>query len=362
MAAIALYISMRAADISEAAQKDSSRSADATVRSTEIAQQARGDSKLSAEIARDALQLALQDSMQAKERFRSERGPLLNVHKSQMYIPLIEPFVPAKAFDADDNTSKWDYSTIFLSNEGAGAATTIDLSWNFVNAEEYDHFSFYTSEINRPTSLAKQFGIGHGIFPAFSLLTMFVELAGVRNLSIRGELGDVVREDKKRGKVYNRTTPVQSDRPFRVGALKNGEQFTFDLPWVYRVLAQQFFLERLMVLSEEKQLNEDSDADVEKWKTPNPRLRIRIEYVDAVLEHLNDFNESSRVKEVEITCSDNLHLVNTPTEGRPDHYSNHAMSCHFNIQTIFDRPKSALSIEETTEEETVDGSTGTTEG
>ncbi|WP_147269830.1 hypothetical protein [Exiguobacterium sp. RIT594] len=350
MAAIALYISMRAADISEAAQKDSSRSADATERSTEIAQQAREDSKLSAEIARDALQLALQDSMYARERFRSERGPILNLQKSQMCIPLIIPFIPSNSIDPDDHTSKWDYSTIILSNEGVGIATTVDLSWDFSNAEEYDRFSFYTSEIIKPSYTLQELSRVKDIFPAYGLEVKFVELDGIRSLAFQGTPGDVAREEKL---MFKRTRHAQSDGLSRVGALKNGEQITFDLPWTYLALAQQFFLERLMVMSEEKQLIEGSDSDVEKWKTPTPRLRIRIEYVDAILEHLNDFNGSSRVKEFEITCSDNVDLVYVGKEDRPDHYSELAMRCHFNIQTIFDRPLSTLS----TGEETIDGST-----
>ncbi|MGE6556200.1 hypothetical protein [Exiguobacterium artemiae] len=361
--ACSLYVSAISYEVSQASQKDSGRSADATEESTEIARQAREDSKMSAKVALEALQLAREDQIHARERFRSERGPLLNVHKSEMYIPLTAPFVPQDAKDNNDRESKWDYSAIILSNDGAGAATSIDLSWDFINAEEYDGFGFYTSEIQRPYYTLRQFAFDGESFPKYGLELMFIRDDDLERFHVRGELGNVVRDDKKRGQVYRRLRTKKSMDPMRIGTLKNQQVSLFDLPWHYRVLVQQFFLERVMVPSVDSQLNDGVAEEAEGWKTPNPRLRIRIEYVDTVLDHMNDFKEAARVKEFEITCSENISLVRAPREGRPEDRTDYAIRCNFNIQTIYDRPLSVIQAEEASiEGEETDGSTGPIEG
>ncbi|KNH32459.1 hypothetical protein [Exiguobacterium acetylicum] len=357
--ACSLYVSAISYEVARDAKEDSGRSADATVESTEIARKAREDSKISSEVAVEALQLARADQIHAWERFRSERGPLLNMHKQEMLIPLVAPFIPQGATIINDRESRWDYSSIILSNDGAGAATSIDLSWDFINAEEYGDFGFYTSEIQRTHYTLAQFASDGKLYPEYGLKLKYID----ERFHIQGELGNAVRDGRKRGRIHSRSRTKKSMDPMRVGTLKNQQVFFFDLPWHYRVLVQQFFLERVMVPSVDSQLNDGIAEEAEGWKTPNPRLRIRIDYVDTVLDHMNDFKEAARVKEFEITCSENISLVRAPKEDRPEDRTDYAIRCYLNIQTIYDRPLSEIQAEETSiEEEETNGSTGPTEG
>lgn len=358
--ACSLYVSAMSYEVARDAKDDSGRSADATVESTEIARQAREDSRVSSEVAVEALQLARADQIYARERFRSERGPLLNMQKQEMLIPLVAPFIQQEARDLNNRESKWDYSAILLSNDGAGTATSIDLKWDFINAEEYDDFGFFTSEIQRSHYTVAQFASDGELYPEYGLE---LEYTSDERLRVQGELGNAVRVGRKRGRIDSRSRTKKSMNPIRVGTLKNQQVFLFDLPWHYRVLVQQFFLERVMVPSVDGQLNVGVAEEAEGWKTPNPCLRVRIEYVDAVLDHMNDFKEAARVKELEITCSENISLVRAPVEGRPEDRTDYAIRCYLNIQTIYDRPLSETQAEEASiEEDETDGSTGPTEG
>ena len=59
-----------------------------------------------------------------------------------------------------------------------------------------------------------------------------------------------------------RISNITSELPIRMGTLKNGELSTFDLPWHYRVLAQQFFIERVLDPAEYTQLSGDVTEEI----------------------------------------------------------------------------------------------------
>ena len=99
--------------------------------------------------------------------------------------------------------------------------------------------------------------------------------------------------------------------------------------------------------------------DEKEWVTPNPRLRVRVTYTEDILEHMNDHAEARRVKEFEISCNEDVRVIRVKEE---TDFGPRFLLCDFNIQTMFDLPLSALLIEESPEEETIDGSTGPTEG
>lgn len=346
--AIALYISAISLETTQKAQSDSRRSADATEKSTEIAQHAREDSKMSASIANEALQLALEEAKQQKERYRVENSSLIKLHKGEMYVPLTPPFAPQDAYFREDAYSKKDYGTFFLSNSRFGTASTIDLYLNFINAYEFDDFVFNTNEIEEPESLFDQHQLHSGIFPQYKIgVTYFEDQGFPGKIYIGGE--DLTLKPGEKGRLVRRARKVATVKPRRVGTLTSNEVFLFDLPINYRTLAQQFFLERIMV--------RDEDA----WITPNPRLRVRVEYTEEILEHMNDYEEARRVKEFEITCSDNVDLAREKSAKSGMRVGPIVLRCNFNTQVIYDRPLSAVIAEKSMEEDTNDGSAGRTE-
>lgn len=328
---LGMFVSLQSLDTATGARVDSEKSADATV--------------ASAESARKALQLALEEAIRAKERYRVENSSLLKLHKGQIHLPLIEPYNRYYASDTEDIYSRQNYDFIFLRNSGVGTASTIDLDVNFINAHEFDGFEFNSEE---PIAIRLREGhvqVKNIKFPLYEITTSYVVTEGapdkikVNGIYFREELG------RKTKRTLRRTFSVNWIKPKRIGSQEKSDEFPVRLPQSFCVLAQQFFLERKLVDNEEM------------WRTPNPRLRIRVTYTEEILEHMNDHEEARRVKEFEISCNDDVRFVSIEETER---FGYIGISCDLNIQTIFDRPLAHLMAEELLEEEMTDGSTGPT--
>lgn len=268
----------------------------------------------SLKVAKTALLLAIQESSIAKERYRIENGSLLKLHKNKFYLPLTTPLNICK-YNSEPN-SKWNYDTISLINNRAGTATTIKLDTNFVNAREFDQFNFDSNEFKYLKSRISK-------IPPYKMSIKYVELKekNIDLLKCRGEYQDESFDLCK----ANRSSTVTSKKSLRFGTSRGGDSFHFRLPTAYLVLAHHFFIERHTVLQEEQ------------WRTPNPRLRVRVEYIEEVLEHMNEFDEARRVKEFEITCSEDVHSVIASKENEPGK-KQIVIRCNFNIETLYDRP------------------------
>ncbi|QZY88557.1 hypothetical protein [Exiguobacterium acetylicum] len=200
------------------------------------------------------------------------------MQKQQMLIPLIVPFIIQRAKDIEDTASKWDYSTLFLSNDGAGVATTIDMSWYMINAHEYDGFQFHTDKIKIPSLNLYSPSFKREEYPVYGmrLELMYLNYKCDKFLRFQVTQGKLNSEQKikregltkeereKKVKITGgyRISNITSELPIRMGTLKNGELSTFDLPWHYRVLTQQFFIERVLDPAEYTQLSGDVTEEI----------------------------------------------------------------------------------------------------
>lgn len=79
------------------------------------------------------------------------------------------------------------------------------------------------------------------------------------------------------------------------------------------------------------------------WVTPNPRLRVSVTYTEEMLEHMNDREEARRLKVFEISCNDDVRVAMLEEETK---FGRRFLKCNFSIQTMFDRPLSAIMAEE----------------
>lgn len=70
---------------------------------------------------------------------------------------------------------------------------------------------------------------------------------------------------------------------------------------------------------------------------------------------MNNFEETRRVKEFEITCSDNVDFAREILEENDSRVGPMVLRCNFNIQTIYDRKLYVALDEGLIEEETTDG-------
>ncbi|MDW2886703.1 hypothetical protein [Exiguobacterium artemiae] len=328
---LGMFVSLQSLDTATGARMDSEKSADATV--------------ASAESARQALKLAMEEAARTKERYRVENSSILKLHKGKMQIPLLFPFIQPNPFFNDDIYSKQNFDTIFLRNGGFGTATTIDVDVEFVNAHEFDGFKFDThvdKDGNDRIKLAKKLPWK---YPQYRIETHHVVTEDSRGRIFVEYVYFSEEHEKMMGKKHTYTSNWIKSK--RIGTQEKGDEFPIRLPIIYRMFAHHFFMERNMI------------RDDEEWITPNPRLRVRVIYTEDILEHMNDHEEARRVKEFEISCNDDVRIAGMKEETE---YGRFFLSCDFNIQTIFDRPLSVVSAEESTEEETVGGSTGPTEG
>lgn len=327
---LGMFVSLQSLDTATGARSDSEKSADATVASADSANQ--------------ALKLAMEEAVRAKERYRVENSSMLKLHKGKMHIPLMFPFIQPYYFFNDDIYSKQNFDTIFLRNGGVGTASTIDVEVEFHNDHEFNEFKFDThidKDGNDRVRPAKRLPWK---YPLYGIAAQhFVNEDSKSKIIVEYKYFSEEHE-KMLGKKHTYTSKGIKSK--RIGAQEKGDEFPIRLPIIYRMFAHHFFMERNMINEEE-------------WVTPNPRLRVRVTYTEDVLEHMNDHEEARRVKEFEISCNDDVRIagVNEETE-----FGRFFLSCDFNIQTIFDRPLSAVLAEESPGEETIDGSTGPTEG
>lgn len=328
---LGMFVSLQSLDTATGARSDSEKSAEATVASAESANQ--------------ALKLAMEEAARAKERYRIENSSLLKLHKGKMHIPMIFPFHIRYAFSSDDIYSNHNFDTIFLRNSGIGTASTIDVEVKFINDHEFNEFKFDThidKDGNHRFEPARVRPLPWS-YPQYRFETQhFVKENSKRKIFVEFTYFST-EQNKMVGS--SRTYGSSGIKSNRIGTQEKGDEFPIRLPMFYRQLAHHFFMERKMIAEEE-------------WITPNPRLRIRVTYTEDVLEHMNDHAEARRVKEFEISCNEDVRIINLKEE---TDFGRHYLLCDFNIQTMFDRPLSALSIEESPEEETIDGSTGPAE-
>lgn len=327
---LGMFVSLQSLDTATGARSDSEKSAEATV--------------ASADSARKALQLAMEEAARAKERYRVENSSLLKLHKGKLHIPMEFPFTLPYGSYREDIYSNRNFDKIFLRNSGIGTASTIDLEVEFINDHEFNGFKFDThidKDGNDRAKSTKRINLG---FPQYRIETQHFVNENLKEKIFVEYTYFSTEENKMVGDTD--TYPLYRTKSRRIGTQEKGDEIPIQLPRIYRHLAHHFFLERRMIVEEE-------------WITPNPRLRIRAIYTEDVLEHMNDHAEARRVKEFEISCNEDVRIISLKEDTE---FGRHYLLCHFNIQTMFDRPLSALSIEETTEEETIDGSTGTTEG
>lgn len=329
---LGMFVSLQSLDTATGARSDSERSAEATVASAESANQ--------------ALKLAIEEAERAKERYRVENSSLLKLHKGKMHIPMVFPFHLRPIYLNDEVHSNRNFDTIFLRNGGIGTASTIDVEVEFINDYEFNEFKFDTHIDKDGNARAQPARRLPWTYPQYRIETQhFVNETSKRKIFLVYTYFSTVQK-KMLGDAQ--TYPSNGIKSKRIGAQEKGDEFPIHLPNIYRELAHHFFLERKMI-------------DEEEWVTPNPRLRVRVTYTEDVLEHMNDHAEARRVKEFEISCNEDVRIISLNLKEKAN-FGRHYLLCDFNIQTMFDRPLSALSIEESLEEETIDGSTGPTEG
>lgn len=288
----------------------------------------------------------MEEAVRAKERYRVENSSLLKLQKGKMHIPLNFPFYKRYAFSNYDIYSNRNFDTIFLRNSGIGTASTIDVEVKFINDHEFNEFKFDTHVDKDGNDRVEPARVKRSTleYPKYRLEPQYI----VTN-NARGKIRvNFAYFSTKHNKMVDGTLTFLTNglKPKRIGTQEKGDEFHILLPRIYRQLAHHFFLERNMI-------------DEEEWVTPNPRLRVRVTYTEDVLEHMNDLAEARRVKEFEISCNEDVRIISLKEDTE---FGRHYLLCDFNIQTMFDRPLSALSIEESPEEETIDGSTGATEG
>lgn len=331
---LGMFVSLQSLDTATGARSDSEKSAEATV--------------VSADSARQALQLAMEEAARAKERYRIENSSLLKLHKGNMHIPMVFPFYHGPIFLNDENHPNRNFDTIFLRNGGVGSASTIDVEIEFINDHEFNEFKFDT-HIDKDGNVRIKPARGKGKRstlkdPQYKIKTQHFVNENLKDKIFVEYAYFSTKQNKMVGSSH--TYLSNGGKSKRIGTQEKGDESFIRLPNIYRQLAHHFFLEREMIGEEE-------------WITPNPRLRIRVTYTEDVLEHMNDHAEARRVKEFEISCNEDVRIISLKEDTK---FGRHYLLCDFNIQTMFDRPLSALSIEESPEEETIDGSTGTTEG
>lgn len=329
---LGMFVSLQSLDTATGARSDSEKSAEATV--------------VSADSARQALQLAMEEAARAKERYRIENSSLLKLHKGNMHIPVKSPFDLTNGYPNDDVYSNRNYDTIFLRNGGIGTASAIDVEVEFINDHEFNEFKFDTRIDKDGNDRVEPGRVRRFLWKAPHYK---FEAQHFVNENLKGRIhvkySHFSSEQKKM--VSDSVTYLSSvDKSKRMGIQDKGDELPIRLPGIYSHLAHHFFMERKML-------------DEKEWITPNPRLRIRVTYTEDVLEHMNDHAEARRVKEFEISCNEDVRVMKVKEETE---FGRYFLVCDFNIQTMFDRRLSALSIEESPEEETVDGSTESTEG
>lgn len=327
---LGIFVNLQSLAVAKSAQENAQSSADSAQDSVDV--------------AKDALKIASDEAKANANRYRIEKGSFLTLKKKQFLVPLLPPYSNKARFHHTESLDAiHNPSAIFLVNSGAGTAANISYSFHFLNAtngaDDYDDFRFGSYDVADDSAISKSFYLStHRGFPEYTLTTK----AFVNDNGKKGLLLTCATEQKR---AIQRFT--ESEEPIQVGYLDNKEGEWIHLPVLFRVLSQQYFLER-KILKEEH------------WKISRPDLLLRVYYTDEISEHMNQFEEARRVKEFLITCSNNIKVVTEPSDSPHDRTGTMLM-CRYVIETLGNEPLSSYSSEQT-EEETIDGSTGTTEG
>lgn len=308
------------------------------------AHDARSDSKRSSDTAYEAYQLALSEAERTRERYRSDKGSLLVIQKDEMYIPLFAPGSLDQVYVNDKVYPELNYDRMTLVNRGIGTAKNINFRVDFENAYEFDRYEYGTDDIESTTNLSQQYFV-ENFFPTYWIRSKITPPNADGILQINVQAGDdtgtyvpitpeqlTERQLSRALPNYNKTRELIESK--KLGTIRNVEH-VFYIPENYRLLAQHFFLEQVMELRSNNR------------KAPNPRLRIRIDYVEEALEQMNDNEESKRVKVFEITCSEVVTVIEKPVTPYQSH-TNFIMSCFYDVKMVYDLP---LSQGQTREEE-----------
>lgn len=359
-AAFSVYLSGLSYEVAKEAQKDSARSADATVKATKNAENLLEDSKLasratveSAQAANKALELTKLQFKQASDITRIENGSHLIVQKREMYYPLEAPQSLNQEITWIDDLGDTDnLKTLRLTNANKGAATNITLTYYLENADEFRTRNIHTEYEGKQDKLNRIAYRKRLKFPTYQL-KYAVKGHFRRDKYIQGHyrIATVTLENYSRGGVVGETITAEHDiarkDPRSIAFLEEGEEYWFTIPESFRVLCHQFFLERGLLREKE-------------WKLPTPLLLVRVEYNEPIYDKLGDLDAYNRVKEFEVTCSSNVKIIEKRDIEDQDPNKRHVLGCHFIIKTRLDKPISVVTApqEELASEEELDGSTG----
>lgn len=222
---LGMFVSLQSLDTATAARADSEKSADATV--------------ASAESAHKALQLAVEEAVRAKERYRVENSSLLKLHKAKIHLPLIAPFINYDWLDSSDVHSKNNYDSILLRNIGIDTASEIDVDVDFINAQEFHNFQF---KMKRKSTVEKTPG-SHQIFPQYEIKIRLGDTESFPNQMF--VMRDANLEEQGKYAKKEKRLSTKWYKPRRIGAQEKGDTFIIRLPASYRMLARQFFFRKI---------------------------------------------------------------------------------------------------------------------
>lgn len=322
---LGIFVNLQSLAVAQSAQENAQSSAESAQDSVDV--------------AKDALKIASDEAKANANRYRIEKGSFLTLKKKQFLVPLLPPYSNKARFHHTESLDAiHNPSAIFLVNSGAGTAANISYSFHLLNAtngaSDYDDFQFESEEVVEGSVINKNIYFYRKITPPKYTLTTkaFVNDNEKKGLFLscttdQGNLSQVSHFGRKQAiQRY-----VESEEPIQLGYLDNKEGEWIHLPVLFRVLSQQYFLER-KILKEEH------------WKTPRPDLLLRVYYTDEISEHMNQFEEARRVKEFLITCSNNIKVVSEPSDSPHDRTGTMLM-CRYVIETLGNEPLSNYSSE-----------------
>ncbi|OAN10152.1 hypothetical protein [Exiguobacterium undae] len=328
------------------------------LKSLATAQSAREDSKSSAASAKDsvrvaenALEIAKSEADANAMRYRIEKGSFLALKKKEFLVPLFAPhsykarFHTTESLDALHNPG-----AMLLENKGMGTATNVSYSFHLLNADDYRNLKFESDNVADDSAINESFYHSyHRGFPKYTLYSkLYTDRKNERTgllLTCTEDQGNFSEQTSPRNKkAFQRY--IESPEAIQIGYLDNKEGKWIHLPLSFRVLSHQYFLEQ-RILKEEFQ------------KTASPQLLLRVYYTEEISEHMNQFEESRRVKEFLITSSNNIKVVPEPADTTHDR-TGKMLLCQYVIKALGNEPLSSYESEQT--EVLTDGSTGPTEG
>ncbi|WP_323679129.1 hypothetical protein [Exiguobacterium indicum] len=339
---LGIFVNLQSLAIAQSAQENAQSSADSAQNSVDV--------------AKDALKVASDEAEANAIRYRFEKGPFLTLKKKQFLVPLIAPYSHKAQFDDTERLDAFhNPSALLLTNNGMGTASNISYSFSLLNSignlHDYDDLKFESDDVADENAINKSFYLSnHRGFPQYTLTTKLFRNTNSDRPGLlltcttdQGNLSEEIHPRRKR----SIQKPVTSDEAIQIGYLDNKEGEWIHLPLLFRILSHQYFLER-KILKEEH------------WKIKEPLLELRVDYTDEFSEHMNQFEEARRSKRFLIKCSNDIKVVSEPDDSQHER-TGKMLLCRYVIESLDNIPLASRATEQT-EEETVDESTGSTEG